>query len=144
MNTIKQKDAVFMAVCAVKGKEFFDEKVELNKDEMSLVVRMVAEGLNDGTVSLKDDSRAKYDTLEKLQKQYVPGLVRNWLKKDTALNGGVKHEKEDKILNSLIAYRQQAFTQEIIQKLDFLIQARKDTLSSRVENDLVDYIKDAV
>lgn len=85
-----QKEAVFSAVCSVLGQDSFDQAVELTKDEWATVIEIVTQGLINGEVDFSDSARAKYDT-ESKTKTYTNGLVRNWLRKDKRLNGGVKH-----------------------------------------------------
>ena len=42
-------------------------------------------------MEFSESAQAKYDTEAKI-KTYTNGLVSNWLRKDTRLNGGVKHQ----------------------------------------------------
>lgn len=92
----QQKEAVYGAVCEVLNKTTFTEKVQLNADQRKLVVELIAKGLEQGEITLSDKARQKHDTLEKLQKDYVPGLLSNWLNKDQRLNGGNQPKKVSK------------------------------------------------
>ena len=80
-----QGEVVFQAVCEVIGGEP-DGKVELRKDELERVHKLVFTAFKQGICEKKsggqdDESLAKY----------IPGLVNNWLRKDTRLNGGTKY-----------------------------------------------------
>lgn len=90
-----QKQSVFDAVVAFCEENgiHFDEgmKFEPTKDQRATIVEMVARAMESGAVNLKPAARAKYDTFEKL-KGYCNGLVSNWLRKDTRLNGGVDYK----------------------------------------------------
>ncbi len=82
--SMKQKDAVFAAITNVVGS--FEGKVELSKEQKSAVNAIITQGILSGDVEyLKDDSD------EKAVREYVPGLVSNWLRKDVRLNGGGKY-----------------------------------------------------
>jgi hypothetical protein len=90
-----QKDGVFQAICSVFGQDHFDGEVNLDKDLRSQVYEIVANGLFHGDINMTDTAREKYNTEEKLRTKYVPGLVNNWLRKDTRLNGGVKYQAKN-------------------------------------------------
>lgn len=88
-----QKEGVFgviQALLAERGATI-EGKVELSKEDKAFVVREVAAAMANGEIELSAEAKAKYPTAEALQK-YVPGLVSNWLRKDTRLNGGTKYE----------------------------------------------------
>jgi hypothetical protein len=83
-----QKDVVFSVVLDLltdKGVEY-DETVavSLTKEEIQTCAVILTE-LTDVEVEVKSDS-ARTDL-----PKYWRGTVRNWLKKDTRLSGGVKH-----------------------------------------------------
>jgi hypothetical protein len=84
---ISQKESVFLAVCEVLGVESFDGKIELSKDQLSKVHTIVTDAILDGSVEFSTEAAAKYCTRE-LALGYVKGMVNNWLRKDTRLNGG--------------------------------------------------------
>ena len=93
---IKQKDSVFAAVTTVleeSGQEI-NGAVTLTKDQRSQVVSMVASSLMSGETEFSSEASAKYDTLDKV-KSYTVGLVNNWLRKDTRLNGGSKYQPKN-------------------------------------------------
>lgn len=82
----KQKEAVFNAICAVRGSTEFNEAVELTKEERSKVQAALIAGFQGGTVDYQGDvtDSAKLAS-------YVSGLVSNWLRKDRRLNGNVQY-----------------------------------------------------
>jgi hypothetical protein len=84
--TIKQKDAVFGAVCDVRGSTEFNEAVELTKEERGKVQAALIAGLQAGTIVYQGDvaDSAKLAA-------YVSGLVSNWLRKDKRLNGNIAY-----------------------------------------------------
>jgi hypothetical protein len=85
---MKQREAVYNAVCEVMDAESFDEAVTPSKDERTQINLIVFNGIRAGDVDFSDSATAKYDTDAKLN-SYVSGLVSNWLRKDKNLNGGV-------------------------------------------------------
>lgn len=91
---LNQRSAVFNAVCEVLGTDSFDGAVELSKEDRKSVIAIVANGFFNGEVELSQSAAEKYDTVEKL-KTYTNGLVSNWLRKDTRLNGGTKYEAKN-------------------------------------------------
>lgn len=92
---MKQVEGVFQAVCAVLGTSEFEGKVELTTEQRKEVIEQVTKGLASGEIDLSESAREKYDTDDKLRKQYVPGLVSNHLRKDKRLNGGVDYEPKN-------------------------------------------------
>ena len=92
---MNQKEGVFNAIVSVLkevGKAIVDGVAcKLDDSERKSVIGIVANGLHNGDIALSADAKAKYDTVDKLEKKYVPGLVSNWLRKDTRLNGGEKY-----------------------------------------------------
>jgi hypothetical protein len=82
----KQKDAVFNAVCAVRGSTEFSGAVELTKEERSAVQSSLISGFQSGSIAYQGDAT----DATKLS-SYVSGLVSNWLRKDKRLNGNVSY-----------------------------------------------------
>jgi len=82
----KQKDAVFQAICDVRGSTEFSEAVELTKDERGKVQAALIAGFQAGEIVYQGDASdsAKLSA-------YVSGLVSNWLRKDKRLNGNVAY-----------------------------------------------------
>lgn len=93
--TVTQKEGVYNATeafCSEAGIHFEDGmKFEPTKEQRSTIVEMVAHAMDAGEIVLSEAARAKYDDLAKL-KSYCNGLVSNWLRKDTRLNGGETYE----------------------------------------------------
>lgn len=86
---LSQKAAVYNAVQSIHS---FDDnqEVTLTKDERAQVVTIVCAAFDAHEVALSDAARAKFDTPEKLR-SYTSGMVNNWLRKDTRMNGGTKY-----------------------------------------------------
>lgn len=86
---LSQKAAVYNAVQSIHS---FDDnqEVTLTKDERAQVVAIVCAAFDAHEVVLSDAARAKFDTPEKLR-SYTSGMVNNWLRKDTRMNGGTKY-----------------------------------------------------
>lgn len=91
-NVMSQKEAVFSAVSEVLG--VFAGVAELSTEQRKDVIGSIMQGFANGTVELSQEAASKYDTDAKL-KSYTQGLVSNWLRKDTRLNGGSKYETKN-------------------------------------------------
>ena len=89
MIMMKQKDAVYNAI---KNVVDFEDgaKVELTKDERASVSDILIEGFSEAKISY-DGEVPQGPKLS----SYVSGLLSNWLRKDTRLNGGVKYEAKN-------------------------------------------------
>lgn len=94
----KQSDAVYaatMSVLAEAGVSFEDgmnvEEV-MTKEIRSKIHAIVCEGFRQGQIEFKDtpSNQEKLANPSKLS-GYVSGLVSNWFRKDTRLNGGEKY-----------------------------------------------------
>jgi len=81
---MNQREGVFAAVEAVVGE--IHGKVTLNDNQKKEVYALVFTAFKHGEIVYKGGIPA-----EPLRK-YIPGLVNNWLRKDKALNGGVKYK----------------------------------------------------
>ena len=81
---VKQKDAVFAAIVAVKGTSEFVGAVTLSKDERQTVSASLFQGFQAGSIVFSGET----STDSKLN-AYVSGLVSNWIRKDSRLNGNV-------------------------------------------------------
>ena len=86
--SMSQKESVFTAVVSVIGE--VDGVVNLNKDQRKQVIDCVTDSIQANETDFSTEARAKYTTRE-LIKGYVNGMVSNWLRKDTRLNGGEKY-----------------------------------------------------
>ena len=133
---MKQVEAVFQAVCAIRGVEGFDEKVVLTKEEKSKVIEMVTRGLMSGDVDFKPESRAKHNTYE-LVKKYTGGLVDNHLRKDKRLNGdteyvaknpGSRTGSQDSVLKNLKLLKSTVKDAESIAAIDEEIAKRLEAI----------------
>jgi Zn-dependent oligopeptidase len=91
-NVVSQKEAVFTAITEVLGN--FSGVAELSTEQRKEVISSIMSGFENGTVELSAEASTKYNTIAKL-KSYTQGLVSNWLRKDSRLNGGVKHETKN-------------------------------------------------
>lgn len=91
---LSQKDGVYNAVVAFHDENsisFEDgHKVEFSKDDRATVIGMICEAFNADEIAMSPEAKTKFSTLEKL-KSYTNGLLSNWLRKDTRLNGGSKY-----------------------------------------------------
>jgi hypothetical protein len=102
-NKINQREAVYNAlhaVCKELGKEFVDGSSDANQviasDVRAAIIEIVTEGLLTGTVTMQDSegNKDKFQDPAKM-KNYTKGLVSNWFRKDSRLNGGTKHEVQN-------------------------------------------------
>lgn len=89
---MKQREAVFNAVTNVMGTQ--DEAYQPTKEQRAQIIDIVAEGLHNGSVDFSDEAKAKYDTFDKVR-GYTSGMVSNWLRKDTRLNGGETYKPKN-------------------------------------------------
>ena len=80
---LNQKEAVYNAIKEIV--EFEDgDVVELSKDEKCEVVDILVDGFENNQIQLNSPQRDL--------KKYASGLLNNWLRKDTRMNGGTKYE----------------------------------------------------
>jgi hypothetical protein len=89
---LNQKESVFQAVLSVAGE--FEGAVQLSKEQRSEVVDLVTASILSGDTEFSADAKAKHDTEQKVR-TYCVGLVNNWLRKDTRLNGGEKYQAKN-------------------------------------------------
>lgn len=95
MEKQTQRAAVFAAVMAVFAankinfKEGSDASEQITPEMRKEVCAHVSQSFIDGKTTLNKE----YD--EKQIRDYSPGLVSNWLRKDTNLNGGIKYETKN-------------------------------------------------
>ena len=83
-----QRQAVNEAVRGIVGD--MEGKVHLTIHQRQEVIYIVTEGFNADEVTLSEAAKTKFQD-PKLMKNYVSGLVSNWLRKDPDLNGGIKY-----------------------------------------------------
>jgi len=95
---MKQSDAVYKATHAVlkeAGVKFEDRTNILSvmtTEFRKQVIMLVSALLHSGEAAFSDKARKKYHTEEIIRKDYTPGMVSNWYRKDERFNGGVKHK----------------------------------------------------
>jgi hypothetical protein len=95
---MKQSQAVYQAtksVCEDNGVHFEDGMNAadiVTKEMRASIYSILCEGFKSGTIDLADteSNRAKLSNDAELRK-YVSGLVNNWFRKDTRMNGGGKY-----------------------------------------------------
>lgn len=95
--SLTQREGVYvstMNVLADAGVNFDDGQVAIlsiiTKAQTDAIVAVVTTGILSGEIVMSTDGRSKY-TDEPKMKGYVKGLVNNWFRKDTRLNGDTKH-----------------------------------------------------
>jgi hypothetical protein len=84
---MKQKEAVFQAITNVVGS--FDGSVVLSTEARAQVHMILVEGFKSGDIALGTE----YDEAD--LNIYVTGLIGNYLRKDSRLNGGVKYQPKN-------------------------------------------------
>jgi hypothetical protein len=86
---MKQKEAVYQAITNIF--ELSGEgAVELDRGQKHEVIEILTEGFKAGKISYDGAIPA-----DKELRNYCSGLLNNWLRKDTRLNGGVKYEPKN-------------------------------------------------
>ena len=94
MSKMNQKECVFGAVAAYleENNRLYEldskQPIQLSKTDKSTIVSMVCAARSE--MELSSEADQKYDTPQKF-KTYANGLVNNWLRKDTRLNGGERY-----------------------------------------------------
>jgi Zn-dependent oligopeptidase len=135
--SVSQKEAVYNAIKSIKS---FDdgELVTLTKEEKANVVQIVVAAFEAGEVSLSDAARAKFDDSTKLSK-YTSGMVNNWLRKDTRLNGGSKYVtknpgsragSQDDTIKNLRLLKSTLTDETQIAEVDAAIEQRKSEIQA--------------
>lgn len=84
---MKQSDAVYQAMVSVVGE--FEGACVPTKEQRATAATILFEGFRAGRISIS----TQYD--DDGLKKYIPGLISNWLRKDSRLNGGVKYEAKN-------------------------------------------------
>jgi hypothetical protein len=153
MSQVTQRQGVYLStmnVLAEAGINFDDgQNVEavITKELRAQIISVVTTSILSGEVEMSVDGRAKYND-EKKMKGYVGGLVSNWFRKDTRLNGGTKHEIKnpgsrtgagDEQLKALKALRTaKAGDASAVEAIDTAIAARKAELGQAKTPQLTD------
>ncbi len=140
---LTQKEGVYNAIASLKSFDDGDEVV-LSKDEKATVVEMVCASFEANEVALSDNARAKFDTPEKLR-SYTSGMVNNWLRKDTRLNGGSKYVTKnpgsragsgDSVIKNLKLLKSTISDDAKIAEIDSAIEARKTEIAAEKAKDV--------
>lgn len=85
---MSQKEGVFQAIVELFG--FTGGTFAPTKEQRKEIIEVVTVGICDGNIEFSAEAKAKYKTPADV-KGYVNGMVSNWLRKDTRLNGGEKY-----------------------------------------------------
>ena len=134
MSKMTQKEAVYNAISEVKSFEDNDV-VELTKDERATVRTMLVASFEADEIELKSPQ----DDLKK----YCSGLINNWLRKDTRMNGGSAYVTKNPgsragagdamIKNLKLLKQKEGLTTEEIAKIDSAIADRLAVIKPKVE-----------
>lgn len=135
--SLSQKASVFAAVSSVMNATSFDSEVKPTSEQRKQIIELVAKDLFEGRAEFSDEAKLKYDTFEKVR-GYTGGMVSNWLRKDTRLNGNVKHEiknpgsragQGDEVLKNLKALRTQLTDVDHLAAVDEKIAEREQEIA---------------
>lgn len=109
---MNQREAVFDVISTTVDITE-GQPVVLTKEQKATVVAKLMEKFDNGEVEFSDKTKDKY-VGDAAVKHYVSGLVSNWLKKDSRLNGGNKYKPAttstrttDETLKTMQALRKQ-------------------------------------
>lgn len=145
MSKLNQRQSVYLAtmnVLADSNINFDDGQsptaAELvTKDMRQSIMSIVTQSIISGETEFSAEATAKHDTEAKVR-SYVSGLVNNWFRKDTRLNGGTKYVTKspgsrqgsgDEQLKALKALRAtKSDDAEALQVIDAAIESRKSEL----------------
>ena len=89
-NQLSQKEGVFEAITRVLGKTEFEEPVKLERDDREKVRKIIFDGFKSGNIVFNQDMPDDKELMT-----YTSGLVSNWLRKDSRLNGDTKYEPKN-------------------------------------------------
>jgi hypothetical protein len=140
---INQKTGVYNAVKSITS---FDDGfcVQLTKDEKATVIEIVCAGFESGEIEMSEKAKDKYIGDTKL-KSYVGGLVNNWLRKDTRMNGGDKYVTKnpgsragsgDTILKNLRLLKSTITDEAKLESIDSAIDARMAEIATEKAKDV--------
>ena len=132
-----QRQSVYVAVCSILGEGFVG-KAELTKEQRATVIGLVTDSIMNGETEFSAKAKEKYATRDDV-KGYVNGMVSNWLRKDTNLNGGEKYVTQnpgsrsgsgDEVLKNLKALKTTLTDDAHIQAVDAEIEKRTNELQA--------------
>jgi hypothetical protein len=99
---MKQSQAVYQATVSVFEQHgiSFEDGINvadhISKDMRAAICGIVTEGFRSGEVELKDTPANKAKLADESElKKYVSGLVNNWHRKDTRMNGGDQYQPKN-------------------------------------------------
>jgi hypothetical protein len=143
MAKYSQKEAVYAAIVSFleeNNRSFDDgEKVELSSEDRKTIVTMIVATINVGDMEFSTEAAIKHNTPEKIR-NYSTGLLSNWLRKDSRLNGGVKHSiknpgsrvgQDDELIKSLKNLKKILTSQKEIEAVDAEIEAQMEFLRAK-------------
>lgn len=89
---MSQKEGVFQAIVNVRGgDDQFDGPINLSGEERAMVRERLVEQFKNGEISLGTDMGGD----DKRLATYCSGLISNWVRKDSRLNGGGKYQPKN-------------------------------------------------
>lgn len=93
---MNQKEGVYSVVMSYLSEHGLthdnESALQLSDEQRKDIKMILAIGFHEGKIDMTERARAKYNSVDKLNKEYVGGLLSNWLRKDLRLNGNVPHE----------------------------------------------------
>ena len=130
MAKYNQKEAVYEAVSAFmheNNRVINDgDSVDLSSEDRKTIVTMIVTAISVGDMEFSLEAANNYDTPEKVR-NYSTGLLSNWLRKDTRLNGGARHSiknpgskvgQSDPLIKQLKALKKELTNPKEIAKVD--------------------------
>ena len=140
MAKYSQKEAIYAAITVFmqeNDRRFDDgDKVELSAEDRKTIVTMIVAAIDVGDMGFSPEAITKHDTPEKIR-NYSTGLLSNWMRKDSRLNGGMKHSiknpgsrvgQDDEIIKSLKSLRKVLISKKEIDGVDAEIALRTEQL----------------
>ena len=88
-----QKECVFGIITELFGE--VNGVFKPSKEQLKEIYELVTDDLAAGNAAFSAEAAAKYSTRDLIRKDYVPGMVSNWIRKDLRLNGGEKYETKN-------------------------------------------------
>lgn len=148
---MKQKEAVKAAITSVLGEFNSESSVSslLTKSVRASITNKLVEQFQNGEIDQKPSFAAKVANNLPALRAYVSGLISNWVRKDSNLNGGVAYTPKspgsrkgqgDPQLKALRALHSQATTDGDREEIQGYIDARVEEIAtSKNSHKVVDY-----
>lgn len=139
---LSQKDGVYAAICAVTG--FTEGTLSITKEQRAHVAVILFEGFKDGNIKLERSFS------DQELKEYIPGLVSNWIRKDPRFNDGAKYVTKnpgsragsgDEQLKELKKLYSTMTTDEERAEIQSYIDARQAELNAQKQATIVNFDK---